>query len=116
MIAKHIPINSVKKSNFAGLVNYIVDPQNKTERIGLIRAVNCYSDRPDCVVAEVLNTQQMNQRATSDKTYHLVVSFRDDELSEATLQQIEDQLCDGLGVGVHQSLDHHRADPLFAAK
>jgi hypothetical protein len=114
MIAKHIPINSVKKSNFAGLVNYIVDPQNKTERIGLIRAVNCYSDRPDCVVAEVLNTQQMNQRAISDKTYHLVVSFRDDELSEATLQQIEDQLCDGLGFGEHQRLSvvHHDTDHL----
>ncbi len=114
MIAKHIPINSIKKSNFARLVNYIVDPQNKTERIGLIRAVNCYSDRPDCVVAEVLNTQQMNQRATSDKTYHLVVSFRDDELSEATLQQIEDQLCDGLGFGEHQRLSvvHHDTDHL----
>lgn len=87
MIAKHIPINSVRKSNFATLVNYICDPQSKTERIGLVRAVNCYSDRPDCVIAEVLNTQQMNQRATSDKTYHLVVSFRDAVLAEDVLDR-----------------------------
>ena len=114
MIAKHIPINSLRKSNFAGLVNYIVDPQNKTERIGMVRAVNCYSDRPDCVIAEVLNTQQMNMRATSDKTYHLVVSFRDDDLSEAILQKIEDQLCEGLGFGEHQRLSvvHHDTDHL----
>lgn len=114
MIAKHIPINSLSKSNFAELVKYIVDPQNKTERIGLVRAVNCYSDRPDCVIAEVLNTQQMNKRAASDKTYHLVVSFRDDELSETILQQIEDQLCDGLGFGEHQriSVVHHDTDHL----
>lgn len=114
MIAKHIPINSLRKSNFAGLVNYIVDPQNKTERIGMVRAVNCYSERPDCVIAEVLNTQQMNKRASSDKTYHLIVSFRDDELSESILQKIEDQLCEGLGFGEHQrfSVVHHDTDHL----
>lgn len=114
MIAKHIPINALSKSSFAGLVNYIVDPQNKTERIGLVRSVNCYSDRPDCVIAEVLNTQQMNQRATSDKTYHLVVSFRDDELTQDILQKIEDHLCDGLGFGEHQRLSvvHHDTDHL----
>ncbi len=114
MIAKHIPINSVSKSSFAGLVNYILDTQNKTERIGIVRSVNCFSDRADCVVAEVLNTQQMNSRATSDKTYHLVVSFRDDELSEEVLKKVEDQLCDGLGFGEHQRLSvvHHDTDHL----
>ena len=114
MIAKHIPINSVRKSNFATLVNYICDPQSKTERIGLVRAVNCYSDRPDCVIAEVLNTQQMNQRATSDKTYHLVVSFRDAVLADHVLQAVEDKLCEGLGFGEHQRMSavHHDTDHL----
>ena len=65
-------------------------------------------------IAEVLNTQQMNKRATSDKTYHLVVSFRDDELSEDILKKIEDKLCDGLGFGEHQriSVVHHDTDHL----
>lgn len=114
MIAKHIPINSLHKSSFTKLVNYIIDPQNKTERVGFVRATNCYSDQPDCAVAEVLNTQQMNQRATSDKTYHLVVSFRDDELPESLLQKVENQLCDGLGFGEHQriSVVHHDTDHL----
>ncbi|MCB1984696.1 MAG: relaxase/mobilization nuclease domain-containing protein [Nitrosomonas sp.] len=114
MIAKHIPINSVRKSSYEGLVNYIFDPQNKTERIGLVRSVNCYSDLPDCVIAQVLNTQQMNKRATSDKTYHLVVSFRDDELPDEVLQKVEDELCDGLGFGEHQriSVVHHDTDHL----
>jgi len=76
--------------------------------------VNCFSDRADCVVAEVLNTLQMNSRATSDKTYHLVVSFRDDELSEDILKKVEDTLCDGLGFGEHQRLSvvHHDTDHL----
>jgi len=104
MIAKHIPINSARKSSFSGLVNYILDTQNKNERIGLINVTNCYSDRPDCVVAEVLNTQQMNKRATSDKTYHLVVSFRDDKLSEDIIKKVEHDLCNGLGFGEHQRL------------
>lgn len=114
MIAKHIPINSVNKSSFSGLVNYILDTQNKTERIGIVGVANCYSDRPDCVIAEVLNTQQMNKRATSDKTYHLVISFHDDELSEDILKKIEDELCNGLGFGEHQRLSvvHNDTDHL----
>lgn len=114
MIAKHIPINSVNKSSFSGLVNYILDTQNKSERIGIVGVANCYSDRPDCVIAEVLNTQQMNKRATSDKTYHLVISFRDDELSEDIMKKVEDELCDGLGFGEHQRLSvvHNDTDHL----
>lgn len=115
MIAKHIPINSVKKSSFAGLVNYIVDEQHKTERIGTIRATNCYSDRVDAVIAEVLNTQQMNKRAVSDKTYHLVISFRpEDQPTDEVLKAIESELCDGLGFNEYQRLSvvHHDTDHL----
>ncbi len=114
MIAKHIAINSVRKSSYEGLVRYILDPQNKQERIGVIRCVNCYSDEPDFAMAEVLNIQQMNRRATSDKTYHLVISFRDDELSEDILRKVEDDLCAGLGFGEHQriSVVHKDTDNL----
>ncbi len=115
MIAKHIPINSIKKSSFAGLVNYIVDAQHKTERIGTIRATHCHSDRVDAVIAEVLNTQQMNKRALSDKTYHLVISFRpEDQPTDEVMAGIENRLCDGLGLSEHQriSVVHHDTDHL----
>ena len=115
MIAKHIPINTVKKSNFAGLVNYIVDAQQQSERIGTIRATNCHSDRVDAVIAEVLNTQLMNKRAVSDKTYHLVISFRsEDQPAEEVMAAVENKLCDGLGFNEHQRLSvvHHDTDHL----
>lgn len=115
MIAKHISINSVKRSSFAGLVNYMVDPQQQTERVGTIQATNCHSDRVDAVIAEVLNTQQMNKRALSDKTYHLVISFRpEDQPTNKVLQAIESELCDGLGFNGHQriSVVHHDTDHL----
>ena len=115
MIAKHIPINIVKKSSFSGLVNYIVDAQQQSERIGTIRVTNCHSDRVDAVIAEVLNTQQMNKRAVSDKTYHLVISFRsEDQPTEEVLATVENKLCEGLGFNEHQRLSvvHHDTDHL----
>jgi len=104
MIAKHIPINTLKKSNYSNLVNYLVDTQNKEHRVGTIRVSNCYSDLPDSAVVEVLNIQQMNKTAASDKTYHLVVSFRDEILPEDTLQEIENVICAGLGFSEHQRI------------
>ncbi|MBA2483023.1 MAG: relaxase/mobilization nuclease domain-containing protein [Nitrosomonas sp.] len=115
MIAKHIPINAVKKSSFAGLVNYIMGAQQQPERIGTIRATHCHSDRVDAVIAEVLNTQQMNKRAVSDKTYHLVISFRsEDQPTDEVLAAIENRLCDGLGFNEHQriSVVHNDTDHL----
>lgn len=115
MIAKHVPMNSAKKSDFAGLVKYITGPQGKDERVGLVRVTNCHTERAEMAMLEVLNTQAQNTRATADKTYHLIVSFRAGETpDEATLQAIEERLCAGLGFGDHQrvSVVHHDTDNL----
>jgi hypothetical protein len=46
-----------------------------------------------------------NRRATSDKTYHLIVSFRaGEDVSPETLQAIEAELCTGLGFKEHQRI------------
>jgi hypothetical protein len=76
MIAKQVPMKSVKKSDFAELVKYITNAQQKAERVGGVTVTNCQSDRPDAAIFEVINTQVQNTRAESDKTYHLIVSFR----------------------------------------
>ena len=115
MIAKHVPMNTAKKSDFAELVKYITGPQAKGERVGLVRTTNCHSDQAEDAILEVLNTQMQNTRATSDKTYHLIVSFRANEMpGEATLASIEERLCTGLGFGDHQrvSVVHHDTDNL----
>ena len=115
MIAKHVAMKSVKKSDFAELVKYMTDEQEKNERVGFVSVTNCQSDRPDAAVLEIINTQGKNTRAESDKTFHLVVSFRADEQpDDAVLKEIEAKICDGLGYGEHQrvSVVHHDTDNL----
>ncbi|TAL47133.1 MAG: conjugal transfer protein TraI [Methylovulum sp.] len=115
MIAKHVAMKSVKKSDFAELVSYMTDEQEKNERVGFVSVTNCQSDRPDAAVLEVINTQGKNTRAESDKTFHLMVSFPPGEQpDDVILKAIEAQLCEGLGYGEHQrvSVVHHDTDNL----
>lgn len=115
MIAKQVPMLAEDKSNFAGLVKYITDEQQKHERVGFINAVNCQSDHHVAATLEVLNTQAQNTRATSDKTYHLIVSFRPGEqVDDTILKAIEARICEGLGFGEHQRVSavHHDTDNL----
>lgn len=115
MIAKHVPMKSVRKSDFAGLVKYLIDEQQKRERVTGVSVTNCHADRPDAAILEVLNTQAQNRRAESDKTYHLIVSFRAGEQPDAaTLQAIERRISEGLGYGEHQRVStvHQDTDNL----
>jgi hypothetical protein len=115
MIAKHVPMKSIKKSDFAGLVKYLLNEQEKNHRVGQVQVTNCHSDQPDAATLEVLNTQAQNTRAESDKTYHLIVSFRAGEHpSDETLKAIEAHICEGLGYAEHQriSVVHHDTDNL----
>jgi hypothetical protein len=108
-------MKSVKKSNFGDLVKYITDVQNKNERVGYVFVTNCQTDKPDIAITEILNTQAQNRRATSDKTYHLIVSFRaGEQVDDAILQAIEARICEGLGYGAHQRVSavHHDTDNL----
>ncbi|OQW47566.1 MAG: hypothetical protein A4C66_06230 [Nitrospira sp. HN-bin3] len=110
MILKHVPMRSLRKSSVVSLVDYLTHTQGRQERVGKIAVTNCHSDRPDAASLEMLNTQSLNTRAQSDKTYHLIISFRPGELpSAATLQAIEARVCHRLGFGEHQrvSVVHH---------
>ncbi|MEQ1779658.1 MAG: TraI/MobA(P) family conjugative relaxase [Nitrosomonas sp.] len=105
MIAKIIPIKSVRKSNFSALIQYLTDPQGKSERISQIKVSNCYSDDMTAALMEIQNTQEMNKRAKSDKTCHLVLSFPEGErLSFSDLNAIEERFCEALGFCGHQRI------------
>lgn len=105
MIAKIISIKSLRKSNFSALVKYLTDPQGKNERIGRISITNCYTDELTSALLEIQNTQEMNRRARSDKTCHLVLSFPEGErLSNAQLSEIEERFCEALGFREHQRI------------
>ena len=98
MIAKHVPMRSLGKSDCAGLVRYVTDAQSKDHRLGQVQVTNCAADTVRDAITEVLATQQANTRAKGDKTYHLIVSFRAGEQpSTATLRAIEERICAGLG-------------------
>jgi hypothetical protein len=113
MIAKHVPINSLKKSDFANLVNYITDSQDKIDRVGQVLFTNCHSSKLDMAINEILATQQMNTRTTKDKTYHLIVSFRTGENpNKDVLADVEKTICKDLGFAEHQrvSVVHYDTD------
>ena len=110
MIIKHVPMRTLRKSNVVSLVDYLTNTHGRQERVGEITVTNCHSDRHDAASLEMLNTQSLNTRAQSDKTYHLIISFRPGELpSAATVRAIEARICHRLGFGEHQrvSVLHH---------
>ncbi len=105
MIAKIIPIKSARKSSFSALVRYLTDDQNKTERISQIQVTNCYTEEITAALLEIQNTQQMNTRARSDKTCHLVLSFPEGERpGHDDLNAIEKRFCEVLGLADHQRI------------
>lgn len=115
MIAKHVPMRTLDKSNFGELASYITDAQSKDHRLGQIRVTNCEAATLPAAIEEILATQHMNTRAKSDKTYHLLVSFRAGEQpDDETLKAIEERICAGLGYGEHQRVSavHNDTDNL----
>ncbi|HAU0665197.1 TPA: relaxase/mobilization nuclease domain-containing protein [Legionella pneumophila] len=115
MIIRHIPMKKTRLSSFSGLVQYLCNQQNKQERVGKVRLSNCNSLDPLWAVQEVLATQAKNQRATGDKTYHMLISFAPGENPSAqVLREIEDRVALSIGFKEHQriSVVHHDTDNL----
>jgi hypothetical protein len=105
MIAKHVPMKSVKKSDFASLVNYLADDQAKQSRVAYTSVTHCESSDLQAAFIEVMAIQSMNTRAESDKTYHLILSFRAGERpDDDVLKAIEREVCVGLGYDGHQRI------------
>ncbi|HAT4697474.1 TraI/MobA(P) family conjugative relaxase [Legionella pneumophila serogroup 1] len=115
MIIRHIPMKKTRLSSFSSLVQYLCNQQNKQERVGKVRLSNCNSLDTIWAVQEVLATQAKNQRATGDKTYHMLISFAPGENpSPQVLREIEDRVALSIGFKEHQriSVVHHDTDNL----
>ncbi len=113
MIAKRIALRNQQMSSFARLVQYITGTQEKHERVGTIRVTNCQSEVPAWAALEAEAVQTNNTRTRMDKTYHLLISFREgDAPSEDTLRAVEDRICETLGYGEHQRVSavHYDTD------
>lgn len=115
MIIRHIPMKKTRLSSFSSLVQYLCNTQNKQERVGKVRLANFNSLDPIWAVQEVLATQAKNQRATGDKTYHMLISFAPGENpSDKALRKIEESVTSSIGLKEHQriSVVHHDTDNL----
>lgn len=103
MIARRLRMNSASKSNLGRLVDYLVDTQGNDHRVQAINIEGCVSDSPDWAAYEMRAVQNTNERTKGDKTYHLVLSFKEN-LSQAALRDIEAKVCHTLGYTGHQRI------------
>ena len=118
MISKKVPVRAATRGKLARLVNYLLDTKGRgSERVAAVVVTNCRSGDEDPIwaVREMQATQERNQRAKGDKTYHLVVSFRSgEEVDPDVLREIEEEFARSLGFTGHQrvSVVHRDTDNL----
>ena len=113
MIAKRIEFRNVSVSSFSNLITYITNAQGKNERVGEITVTNCQSEHPTWAAKEAEAVQDQNKRTTIDKTYHLLISFREGyRPSPESLHAIEARMCAMLGYQDHQRVSavHYDTD------
>ena len=115
MIAKRIEKKGAK-SSYKKLVDYLLDKKNEGEKVLYSWETNTVNEvvfgdpdylgakNHDLAVREIEYNQELNTRAKSCKTYHLVFSFRSNENPDIkTIKEIESALCQAIGYE-----DHHR--------
>ncbi len=99
MIVKKVAAKKATKSSYKALANYILDLKNNMEKVETYYFSNCSYTEIDHNILEIENTQSLNQRVKQDKTYHLIVSFQEDENpSDEIIQDIENELLSSLGL------------------
>lgn len=92
--------------SFGGLVDYIMDVKNEGEKARDHQFANCtYEGDFSMNVEEIETIQSLNTMAKSDKTFHMIVSFVEDENpSLETMRAIEEEFVKSIGFENHQRL------------
>ncbi|MEW5833306.1 MAG: TraI/MobA(P) family conjugative relaxase [Campylobacterota bacterium] len=105
MIVKTVSKKTQGTSNFGSLAAYMLDEKNAGRKVEDYRFTNCSFDQDNHNLAEIQNTQALNTRSKSDKTYHMVVSFQAGENpTPEILEEIENELVKAIGMERHQRL------------
>ena len=116
MISKQVSSKSSGNGNLGRLIDYLTDTKGRKERVAAVNVTNC--NNPDNLkwsLKEMQAVQGLNIRATSDKTYHLVISFAPGEdVSSEKLAKIEERFCEKIGFKEHQRISvlHRDTDNL----
>lgn len=91
------------RSSVRDLMKYLLDTKEQNERVIYSHFSNCLADEPALAMKEIEAVQAMNTRAQGNKTYHLIVSFREgDQPTPEQLGAIEQGMAEALGLGAHQ--------------
>lgn len=105
MIAKRIDIEP-QNDNFERLALYLAAAGDVGEKLDALWIENCHAgdgaEDLDLAIREVKATQALNKTAKEGKTYHLMISFRDERPTREALQDIEKAFAEALGYSEHQ--------------
>ena len=77
----------------------------------VVRISNCCFEEMPEAVKEIQAVQKKNTRSGNEKTYHLVISFREGECPDPeTLAAVEDRITERIGFGEHQRISALHTD------
>jgi len=108
MIAKRV--ERKMGSRYSALVGYLLRETGqpvleRSHAVSYTRISNCNLEEVDLAVKEIEAIQALNTRSKIDRTYHLVVSFPTGEKpAPEQLDDIENKLCEAIGLGDHQRM------------
>jgi hypothetical protein len=103
MIAKRVHSNG--RRSYGALARYCRDADHAGEKCLMSWQAGCWAEEYDLAIAEIEATQEMNSRAKSHKTYHLIISFRPEDearLMPDAFKEIEEHCATALGLSEHQ--------------
>lgn len=107
MIPKRIDIEP-QNDNFERLARYLAAAGDVGEKLDKLWIENCHAGEKledlDLAIKEIKATQAMNQTAQAGKSYHLVISFRDEQPAAEVLKDIEREFAKALGYEQHQRI------------
>lgn len=87
------------------LGSYIADQARHADRVEWTRVTNCQAATVRGAISEIDATQALNTRSKADPNYHLVIAFPPGETpTREQIEDIEDTLVRGLGLGAHQRI------------
>ena len=93
------------ESGADALGSYIADQRRHADRVEWTRVTNCQAATVRGAISEIDATQALNTRSKSDPNYHLVIAFPPGETpTREQIEDIEDTLVRGLGLGDHQRI------------
>lgn len=99
-------MKSNDKSSYARLAKYIMEEQTPEKIRNVAMWTNSIYDNDDIdlFMKEVKAVQDSNTLSKDDKTYHLIVSFKEDEIDINKLKNIENEIVTAMGFEEHQRL------------